>query len=65
MTTDGYIFHHIQVVYRQDGVFVHTAVPITTPAQSANIIPGRVTIIEKVSLFRKLGTDLQLTKSLI
>jgi len=38
----------IQVVYIQDGVFVHTAVSIAT--QSANIIPGRVTIIEKVSL---------------
>lgn len=37
----------IQVVYIQDGVFVHTAVSIAT--QSANIIPGRVTIIEKVS----------------
>lgn len=34
-----------KVVYTQDGVFVHTAVSIAT--QSANIIPGRVTIIEK------------------
>lgn len=34
-----------KVVYLQDGVFVHTAVPITT--QTANIIPGRVTVIEK------------------
>ncbi|XP_020624259.1 uncharacterized protein LOC110061755 [Orbicella faveolata] len=34
-----------KVVYIQDGVFVHTAVSIAT--QSANIIPGRVTIIEK------------------
>ncbi|KAJ7337899.1 hypothetical protein OS493_008058 [Desmophyllum pertusum] len=34
-----------KVVYNQDGVFVHTAVSIAT--QSANIIPGRVTIIEK------------------
>lgn len=37
----------IQVVYIQDGVFVHTAV--STATQSANIIPGRVAIIEKVS----------------
>lgn len=35
-----------KVVYRQDGVFVHTAVPITT-TQTANIIPGRVIVIEK------------------
>lgn len=34
-----------KVVYCQDGVFVHTAVPITT--QIASIIPGRVTVIEK------------------
>ena len=38
----------IQLVYSQDGVFVHTAVSIAT--QSANIIPGRVAIIENVSL---------------
>ncbi|KAL9984661.1 hypothetical protein ACROYT_G006982 [Oculina patagonica] len=34
-----------KVVYTQDGVFVHTAV--STATQSANIIPGRVAIIEK------------------
>ncbi|XP_031562961.1 TBC1 domain family member 15-like isoform X2 [Actinia tenebrosa] len=34
-----------KVVYSQDGVFVHTAVPTTT--HSANIIPGRVSLIEK------------------
>ena len=36
----------LQVVFSQDGVFVHTAV--LTATQGANIIPGIVTIIEKV-----------------
>lgn len=49
----------VQVVYSQDGVFVHTAVSIAT--QSANIIPGKVTIIEKVSLnFFKKNTQMDL-----
>lgn len=34
-----------KVVYCQDGVFVHTAVPTAT--QIANIIPGKVTLVEK------------------
>lgn len=33
-----------QVVYTQDGVFVHTSVP----THIANIIPGRVSLIERV-----------------
>lgn len=36
----------LQVVFSQDGVFVHTAV--LTATQGANIIPGIVTIVEKV-----------------
>ena len=44
-------FSCIQVVYCQDGVFVHTAVPTAT--QFANIIPGKVTVVEKVRLTYK------------
>ena len=59
------LLYCVQVVYCQDGVFVHTAVPITT--QTANIIPGRVSVIEKVSLlhlgfYRKHETGYPLRK---